>query len=61
MAVGVLAVFTTAFAFILYFNIIASAGATNASLVTLLLLRDHAGHGLSWVSGLSLMNSPDWP
>ncbi|WP_047456525.1 DMT family transporter [Rhizobium rhizogenes] len=37
MAVGVLAVFTTAFAFILYFNIIASAGATNASLVTLLV------------------------
>jgi drug/metabolite transporter (DMT)-like permease len=36
-AVGVLAVFTTAFAFILYFNIIASAGATNASLVTLLV------------------------
>ena len=37
MAVGFLAVFTTAFAFILYFNIIASAGATNASLVTLLV------------------------
>ncbi|CAN7365110.1 DMT family transporter [Rhizobium rhizogenes] len=37
MAIGVLAVFTTAFAFILYFNIIASAGATNASLVTLLV------------------------
>ena len=36
-AVCVLAVFTTAFAFILYFNIIASAGATNASLVTLLV------------------------
>ena len=36
-AVGVLAVFTTALAFILYFNIIASAGATNASLVTLLV------------------------
>jgi drug/metabolite transporter (DMT)-like permease len=33
-AVSVLAVFTTAFAFILYFNLIASAGATNASLVT---------------------------
>lgn len=37
MAIGVLAVFTTAFAYILYFNIIASAGATNASLVTLLV------------------------
>ena len=37
MAVLVLAVFTTAFAFILYFNLIASAGATNASLVTLLV------------------------
>jgi drug/metabolite transporter (DMT)-like permease len=36
-AVSVLAVFTTAFAFILYFNLIASAGATNASLVTLLV------------------------
>jgi drug/metabolite transporter (DMT)-like permease len=36
-AIGVLAVFTTAVAFILYFNIIASAGATNASLVTLLV------------------------
>jgi drug/metabolite transporter (DMT)-like permease len=36
-AVCVLAVFTTALAFILYFNIIASAGATNASLVTLLV------------------------
>jgi drug/metabolite transporter (DMT)-like permease len=36
-AVGVLAVFTTAFAFILYFNLIASAGATSASLVTLLV------------------------
>ena len=32
-----LAVFTTAFAFILYFNLIASTGATNASLVTLLV------------------------
>jgi drug/metabolite transporter (DMT)-like permease len=38
-AVWVLAVFTTALAFILYFNIIASAGATNASLVTLLVHR----------------------
>ncbi|KJF70919.1 ABC transporter permease (plasmid) [Agrobacterium arsenijevicii] len=37
MAVLVLAVFTTAFAFILYFNLIASAGATNASLVTLVV------------------------
>jgi drug/metabolite transporter (DMT)-like permease len=37
MAVLILAVFTTAFAFILYFNLIASAGATNASLVTLLV------------------------
>jgi drug/metabolite transporter (DMT)-like permease len=36
-AIAVLAVFTTALAFILYFNIIASAGATNASLVTLLV------------------------
>jgi drug/metabolite transporter (DMT)-like permease len=36
-AVCVLAVFTTAPAFILYFKIIASAGATNASLVTLLV------------------------
>ncbi|MER8713732.1 DMT family transporter [Mesorhizobium sp. M1295] len=36
-AVAVLAVFTTALAFILYFNLIASAGATNASLVTLLV------------------------
>jgi drug/metabolite transporter (DMT)-like permease len=36
-AVCILAVFTTAFAFIIYFNIIASAGATNASLVTLLV------------------------
>jgi drug/metabolite transporter (DMT)-like permease len=36
-AVTVLAIFTTAFAFILYFNLIASAGATNASLVTLLV------------------------
>jgi drug/metabolite transporter (DMT)-like permease len=37
MAVLALAVFSTAFAFILYFNLIASAGATNASLVTLLV------------------------
>jgi drug/metabolite transporter (DMT)-like permease len=37
MAVLALAIFTTAFAFILYFNLIASAGATNASLVTLLV------------------------
>ncbi len=37
LAVLALAVFTTAFAFILYFNLIASAGATNASLVTLLV------------------------
>ena len=37
MAVLVLATLTTAFAFILYFNLIASAGATNASLVTLLV------------------------
>lgn len=37
MAVLVLAVVTTAFAFILYFNLIASTGATNASLVTLLV------------------------
>jgi len=37
MAVGTLAILTTAFAFILYFNLIASAGATNASLVTLLV------------------------
>ncbi|MFT4183788.1 MAG: DMT family transporter [Rhizobium sp.] len=37
IAVGILGVFTTAFAFILYFNLIASAGATNASLVTLLV------------------------
>jgi drug/metabolite transporter (DMT)-like permease len=36
-AIGSLAVFTTALAFILYFNIIASAGAINASLVTLLV------------------------
>jgi drug/metabolite transporter (DMT)-like permease len=36
-AVLVLGVVTTAFAFILYFNLIASAGATNASLVTLLV------------------------
>lgn len=37
LSVLALAVFTTAFAFILYFNLIASAGATNASLVTLLV------------------------
>lgn len=37
MAVLALGVFTTAIAFILYFNLIASAGATNASLVTLLV------------------------
>ncbi|WP_092711877.1 DMT family transporter [Rhizobium multihospitium] len=37
LAVGTLAIVTTAFAFILYFNLIASAGATNASLVTLLV------------------------
>jgi drug/metabolite transporter (DMT)-like permease len=37
MAVLVLATLSTAFAFILYFNLIASAGATNASLVTLLV------------------------
>lgn len=36
-AILMLAVFTTAFAFILYFNLIASAGATSASLVTLLV------------------------
>jgi drug/metabolite transporter (DMT)-like permease len=37
MAVLALAVLTTAFAFVLYFNLIASAGATTASLVTLLV------------------------
>jgi len=37
MAVLALAIITTALAFILYFNLIASAGATNASLVTLLV------------------------
>ncbi|SFU22195.1 Uncharacterized membrane protein [Mesorhizobium sp. YR577] len=37
MAVLALAILTTAFAFILYFNLIASAGATNASLVTLVV------------------------
>jgi drug/metabolite transporter (DMT)-like permease len=36
-AVTALGVFSTAFAFILYFRLIASAGATNASLVTLLV------------------------
>lgn len=37
LSIGTLAIVTTAFAFILYFNLIASAGATNASLVTLLV------------------------
>lgn len=37
MAVLVLAVLSTALAFILYFDLIASAGATNASLVTLVV------------------------
>ena len=37
MAVLALAILATAFAYILYFNLIASAGATNASLVTLLV------------------------
>jgi drug/metabolite transporter (DMT)-like permease len=32
-----LALVSTAFAYILYFNVIASAGATNASLVTLIV------------------------
>ena len=36
-AVGALAVFSTAIAYILYFRLIASAGATNASLVTLVI------------------------
>lgn len=36
-AVTTLAIFSTALAFILYFRLIASAGATNASLVTLLV------------------------
>lgn len=35
--IGILGVLCTAFAFILYFKLIASAGATNASLVTLLV------------------------
>lgn len=37
IAIFALGLFTTAIAFILYFNLIASAGATNASLVTLLV------------------------
>lgn len=37
LAVFALALLSTAFAYILYFNIIASAGATNASLVTLVV------------------------
>jgi drug/metabolite transporter (DMT)-like permease len=36
-AVVSLAVLSTAFAYILYFNLVASAGATNASLVTLIV------------------------
>ena len=36
-AVAALALLSTAFAYILYFNIVASAGATNASLVTLIV------------------------
>jgi drug/metabolite transporter (DMT)-like permease len=36
-AIAVLAIVTTAFAFIVYFKLIASAGATNASLVTLIV------------------------
>ncbi|RWK55254.1 DMT family transporter [Mesorhizobium sp.] len=36
-AVVALAVLSTAFAYILYFNLVASAGATNASLVTLIV------------------------
>ena len=36
-AVGLMAVFSTAFAYILYFRLLASAGATNAILVTLLI------------------------
>ena len=36
-AVGLMAVFSTALAYILYFRLLASAGATNASLVTLLI------------------------
>jgi len=37
MAVGFMAVFSTALAYILYFRLLASAGATNAILVTLLI------------------------
>ncbi|MGI9248378.1 MAG: DMT family transporter [Woeseiaceae bacterium] len=37
MAVGLMAVFSTALAYILYFRLLASAGATNAILVTLLI------------------------
>jgi len=37
IAVGVMAVFSTALAYILYFRLLASAGATNAILVTLLI------------------------
>lgn len=36
-AVLALALLSTAFAYILYFNLVASAGATNASLVTLIV------------------------
>ncbi|TIU27863.1 MAG: DMT family transporter, partial [Mesorhizobium sp.] len=36
-AVVALALLSTAFAYILYFNLVASAGATNASLVTLVV------------------------
>ncbi len=37
LAIALMAVFSTAFAYILYFRLIASAGATNAILVTLLI------------------------
>jgi drug/metabolite transporter (DMT)-like permease len=37
MAVGLMAVFSTALAYILYFRLLATAGATNAILVTLLI------------------------
>ena len=37
IAVGVMAIFSTALAYILYFRLLASAGATNAILVTLLI------------------------
>jgi drug/metabolite transporter (DMT)-like permease len=37
IAVGLMAVFSTALAYILYFRLLASAGATNAILVTLLI------------------------